>query len=122
MKPPRTFGVAPTTTESMLKYAQELIAKTLSNISFGTTTSNADADMNMQVFKATGTSPGGANTTFVVSHTLKHVPIGFSVIRTNVAAHLYDAGVAWTAATNGSLGTISLKADQPSVAFVIIIY
>jgi hypothetical protein len=98
------------------------MSKTLSNISFGTTTSNADADMNMQVYKATGTTPAVANTAFTVQHNLRHVPFGFSVVRTNAAAHIYDSGTAWTAATQTSLGTISLKCDQASVAFVLIIY
>jgi hypothetical protein len=122
VKPPRTLGLAPKTTDAMVRYVQELISKSLSNISFGTTTSNADADMNMQCYKATGTTPVGPNTAFTVNHNLKHVPFGFSVLRTNIAAHIYDSGVAWTAATNSTLGTISLKCDQASVVFTIVIF
>ena len=78
--------------------------------------------MNMQVWKATGTTPGVANTTFTVNHGLKHVPIGFVIIRKNVAgAVVIDSGVAWTAATNSAQGTISLQCNQATVAFTIII-
>jgi len=120
MKPPRTLGLVHT--PHALQRHLEIISKVLSNIGLGTTASNADPDKNLAVYKATGTTPGTPNTAFTVNHALNHVPIGFSVLRTNAAAHLYDSGVAWTTATNAALGTISLKCDVATVAFTIIIW
>lgn len=120
MKPPRSTGLH-WTQESVQRHL-ELVSKTLSKISFGNTTSNADPDMNLDVWKATGTTPGVANTTFTVSHNLYRVPIGFLIVRTNAACHIFDSGIAWTAATNSALGTISLKCDAPTVTFTIIIH
>lgn len=124
MKPPRTLGPALNSPaiDRRMRYFLEQTVKVLSNISFGTTPSNADADQNMQTWKATGTTPGVANTAFTVSHNLRHVPFGFTVLRTDKAAHLYDSGVAWTAATTTTLGTISLKCDVATVAFTIAIF
>jgi hypothetical protein len=120
MKPPRSLGLVPT--PYALQRHLEIVSKVLSNIGLGTTTSNSDPDKNLAVFKATGTTPGAANVAFTVNHNLTHVPIGFTVLRTNAAAHLYDSGVVWTAATNSTLGTISLKCDVTTVAFTIIIW
>lgn len=120
MKPPRTLGLQ-WSKDAIIRHL-ELVSKTISNISLGTTTSNSDADKNISAFKATGTTPGVANTTFTVSHNLTHVPIGFSVLRTNAACHIFDSGTAWTAATNNTPGTISLKCDQATVAFVLLIW
>lgn len=130
MKPPRSVGQVPplrkrdlmdSWSDDQIRYVMELHAKALSNISFGTTTANTDPDMNMQCWKATGTTPGGANTEFAVTHNLKHVPIGFFVLSTDKAAHIYKSTTAWTAATNSSLGTIYLKCDVATVAFTITI-
>ena len=96
-------------------------AKALSNVSFGTTISNKDGDMNMQCWKASGTSAGVANTEFSVTHNLAHVPFGFMVVSTDKAAHIYKSTTAWTAATKTSLGTIYLKSDVATVTFSIVI-
>lgn len=119
MKAPRSLGHS--ISMERLQRVIEQDAKVLSNISFGTTLSNGDDDMNMQVHKASGTSPGTINVEFAVTHTLKHVPIGFMVVSTNKAAHFYKSTTAWTAATNSSLGSIYLKCDVITVAFVIVI-
>lgn len=120
MKPPRTLGLQ-WTKEAIIRHL-EIVSKTLTNLGLGTTTSNSDPGNNLAVYKATGTTPGIANTAFTVSHTLTHVPLGFSVLRTNAAAHIFDSGTAWTAATNSTLGTISLKCDGTTVAFTLIIW
>ena len=129
MKPPRIVGFGNKGwTQDSLRYMVEQLSKVTSNISFGTTTSNTDEDMNMQCYKATGTTPVTPGTVFTVSHNLLHVPIGFSVLNTNAPAHIYNSGTPWTAAVNtsagvnASLGTISLKCDAASVAFTIVIF
>lgn len=120
MKPPRTFSGG--STPERLRYFMEQLSEVTSNISFGTTSGNTDPDQNVTIYKVTGTSPVTPNTTFTVNHNLLHVPFGFSVIRTNKASHIFDSGVAWVAATQNSLGTISLKCDTASVAFTLVIY
>lgn len=119
MKPPRSMGLS--VTPERVRYNIEQDEKVLSNVSFGTTPSNTDGDMNMQCFKANGTTAVAPNTPQTIQHTLTHVPFGFIVVRTNKAAHIVDSGVAWTAATKSSFGTISIMSDVASVAFQIII-
>ncbi len=119
MRPPRTLGKS--LSVERLQYVVEQYSKVLSNISFGTTASNTDGDINIQCYKATGTTPGSANTEFAVPHNLAHVPFGFIVVSTGAAAHIYKSTTAWTSATTSSLGNIYLKCDQASVAFSIII-
>jgi hypothetical protein len=121
MKPPRTLGME--WTESAIRRHLEITGKVLAgNLTLGATTSNADPDKNLGAYKATGTTPVTPNTAFTVKHSLTHVPIGFSVLRANAAAHIYDSGTAWTAATFAIQGTISLKCDVASVAFTLIIW
>ncbi len=122
MKPPRTFegSMVP----ERLRYYLEQMSKVVSNISFGTTTSNADADQNVSIYKTPRiVSPIGVNVSIQVSHTLTHVPFGFSVVYTSKAAHVYDSGASpWTAATQDSLGYIYVACDVGSVQFGLIIY
>jgi hypothetical protein len=113
MKPVKNLGLVDM--PRSLRTTLEHNAKVLSNISFGTTTSNTDEEMNMQCWKSTGTSPAGPNTEFAVSHNLGRIPIGFMVASTNKAGHLYKSTTAWTA-TN-----IYLKADVASLAYTIVI-
>lgn len=40
---------------------------------------------------------GTANTEFSVAHTLKRVPIGYLIFKTNKAGVVYDSGTTWTA-------------------------
>lgn len=121
MKIPRSFGlpVSPDTVDQSFKLLAKNLAK---GVSFGATTNNTDLDIGMDCWKATGTTPGVANTNFTVNHNLFRIPIGFIVVRLNVAgAVIIDSGVAWTAATNSAQGTISLQCNQASVNFTIII-
>jgi len=46
-------------------------------VSFGATTGNAEQDRNIQCSKASGATPGAANTEFAVSHGLGRVPVTF---------------------------------------------
>ncbi len=124
MKPVRTFGPVrglPALPRNVAKLVEQN-AKALSNVSFGTTNSNTDSDMNVQCWKATGTTPGTANTQFSVSHGLKHKPFGFIVVGTSGAAHIFASNVpGWTAATNTSQGVILLMSDQINIGFSLII-
>lgn len=50
-------------------------ARVLKNLSHGSTMSNADADNNMNNWKASGVSPGVANTDFTIAHSMGRIPI-----------------------------------------------
>lgn len=59
---------------------------------------------------------GSANTEDEVAHTLKRVPVGFFLVKSDKAASLYDSGTAWTATK------IYLKASAATVAATIVIF
>lgn len=93
----------------------EQTAKVLSNISFGSTTSNGDPDQNMAIWKATGVSPNVAGTEFAITHGLGRIPIGYNVVSADKAGHIYRSTTAWTATT------AYFKADVASINYVIFI-
>lgn len=103
-------------TPDRYKYMSEQNAKVLAgNVSFGTAINDTDGDRNIRCSKVSGTTPGVANTEFSVAHTLGTIPMGFLVLSTGAAAHIYKSTTAWTTTT------IYLKCDQPTVAFALII-
>lgn len=71
--------------------------KVLSNISFGDTMGNTDRSQNMECWKATGTTPAGANTEFAVSHGLRRIPLTLAGQDTNNGGVIYRSTAAWTA-------------------------
>lgn len=93
MKPPAAFN---TDTPSALRENFEQLAKTVRNISFGETMSNAAPDQNLECWKASGTSPGVANTDFTINHSLGRIPITIAGQDTNNGGLLYRGSVAWT--------------------------
>ena len=97
------------------KWIEQLSYAVNGNVSFGSTTSNTDGEMNIEGWKASGTSPVGANTEFAVTHNLGRVPFGFIVLSVSVAATIYQdlGGTAWSATT------AYFKASAASVAYVI---
>lgn len=120
MKIPRSFSL-PVSADT-INQSFQLLAKNLAKgVSFGATTNNTDLDIGMDCWKATGTTPGVANTTFTVNHNLQRIPIGFITARVSGPSVIYDSGAAWTAATNSALGTISLQCNGTNIAFTIII-
>lgn len=123
MKAPRTVG-NPETDASRRMFAEQVGRVLGGNISFGATTGNTDRDINMDCFKATGTTPVGPNTEFSVSHNLKRIPIGYLIGFLDRAGDLYQGpttGTAWTAATASALGNIFIKCSVASANFFIII-
>jgi hypothetical protein len=123
MKPPRTFGINREPLPKPIRHMVEQLSKAVSNISFGTTTDNTDGDMTIQCHKAHINAPGSPNTEFAVPHNLKHIPIGFIIISTNQAGHVYKSagGTPWTAATDSAPGNIYLKADAAGIVINLII-
>ena len=69
-------------------------------ISYGATMSNNEQDRNIFCFKATGTTPGVANTDFSVTHSLGRIPITIDAQDTNNGGLIYRSPVTpWTKTT-----------------------
>jgi hypothetical protein len=127
MRPPRTLQLD--SNPGNLQYHLELLNKALSRISFGTPSStttpvsNSEPDRNIQCFKATGTTPGVANTEFIIQHNLPYAP-QFMIAHTKAAARIYQSTTHPnnTAATNSALGNFYLMCDTISVGYNIIIF
>lgn len=84
------------------------------NVSFGSTMSNADRDTNLSIWKATGVSPGVANTVFTVQHSLGRVPITIVGQDTNNGGVIYRGG-AWTTTS------VVLKCTTATASFNVIL-
>ena len=66
------------------------------NIHYGSTMSNADKDKNMNCWKATGVTPGTANTDFTIQHSLGRIPLTINGQDGNNGGVLYRGSVAWS--------------------------
>jgi hypothetical protein len=77
--------------------------------------SNKDPDMNMQAWKATGTSPVAPNTDFTIAHSLGRIPLTIVGQDTNNGGLLYRGSVAWTKTT------ITLRCTTASAAYNVIV-
>lgn len=128
----RTLG-NPASQQSLQAVVETMAKQFGAHISFGNasglvfgnaatnTVANQDQTKNLDCWVATGTTQA-VGVAFTVTHNLPRVPIGFIVIRLNQNEMLADTGVPWTAATNTTLGTISLAAQVSGVTkFTIII-
>jgi hypothetical protein len=76
---------------------------------------NTDQDINMKVWKATGTSPGTPDTDFTIDHKLGKVPISIVGQDTTNGALLYRGSVAWTATT------VTLRSTKASSVYNVIL-
>jgi hypothetical protein len=112
MKPPRALDFSINQTPDNLEQLSKVLA---GNVSFGQSTTNTDQGRNINGWMATGTSPAGPNTEFAVAHGLGRIPIGFFVLSTDKAAHIYKSTTAWTTSN------IYLKSDVASVTYTLFI-
>lgn len=94
MKPPRVIDARGIPLG--LRDHIEQLNKVLSNISFGETVDNKDLSQNIEGWYATVTSPGVADTEFVVPHGLDRVPNGWLVLSKSNAGVVYKGATAWT--------------------------
>lgn len=85
------------------------------NINYGSTMSNADRDMNMNCWKAKGTTPAIANTDFTIQHSLGRIPLTINGQDTNNGGVLYRGSVAWTKTA------ITLRCTTASAAYNVIV-
>lgn len=115
MKVQRTLGSAKPTLESIQRWIENIAKIFAANVSFGATMSNSDQDMNMNVWKASGTSPSGANTEFSIVHQLGRIPITIVGQDTKDGSVLYRSSTTWTATT------VFLKSTGASTVYNVII-
>jgi hypothetical protein len=127
MKPPQTVGQT-WDQNTIQRYLNEALSKTLKRISFGTpattsaTVSNNEPDRNIQCFKATGTTPAAANTEFVVQHNLPYAPVYFHVtVKGGAIVYQSTSHPTNTAATNSTLGKVYLMCTGTSIGYNLII-
>lgn len=115
MKVQRTIQGIPTP-QNMVRW-NEIISRAMSgNVSFGSTMGNTDADQNLSVWKAAGTSPATANTDFTLTHSLGRVPITIVGQDTNNGGLLYRSPVtAWTKTT------VTLRCTTVSAAYNLVL-
>lgn len=85
------------------------------NVSYGSTMNNADRDINMDCWKASGDAPGAANTNFTINHSLGRIPLTIVGQDTNNGGVLYRGSVAWTKTT------VTLKCTVASSHYNVIL-
>lgn len=94
----------------------ERLARVLNgNVSYGSTMLNTDGDRNLNIWKATGTTPGSANTDFTITHSLGRIPITIVGQDTDNGGLLYRGSVAW------SKTTVTLKCTTASANFNVVL-
>lgn len=95
----------------------ERLARVLArNVSYGATMNNTDKDINMDCWKATGTTPGSANTDFTILHSLGRVPI------TIVGQDTTNGGLIYRSpATPWSKTSLTLRCTTASATYNLIV-
>lgn len=94
----------------------ERLSKVLGgNVSYGSTMSNTDEDINLNVWKATGSAPGVADTDFTITHKLGRVPITIVGQDTDNGGLVYRGSIPWTNTT------ISLRCTKASSVYNLIV-
>jgi hypothetical protein len=94
----------------------ERVVRVLSgNTSYGSTTSNADPDQNIDCWKASGTTPGSANADFTIAHSLGRVPFCIVGQVGNNGGTLYHGSAAWTNTT------VTLRCTTASMNYTVIL-
>ena len=86
------------------------------NVSFGATMNNTDRDINLDCWKATGTTPGAANTDFTINHSLGRVPITIVGQDTTTGAVLYRSP-----ATPWTKTTVTLRCTGASAPYRVVL-
>ncbi len=113
MKPQRTV-LKPEPKD--LKRQAEVNARVLAgNVSYGSTMGNTDPEQNLEIWKASGVSPGAANTDFTINHSLNRIPLTIVGQDTNNGGVLYRGSVAWTKST------ITLRCTTATAAYNVIV-
>lgn len=114
MRPPRLADMpdVPKHVRDRLFYLMHVLTR---RVTYGASFDNTSADQNIDHWKASGATPGVANTEFAVNHGLGRIPLGFQIVSVDKAAHLYKSTTAWTTTQ------IFLKCDVATVNYAIFI-
>jgi hypothetical protein len=115
MRVPPTILGNPNTPTDVTRWIERIALAINGNLSFGATMSNSDTDINLSIWKASGTSPGGANTDFTINHSLGRIPITIVGQDTNNGGLLYRGSVAWTKTT------VTLRCTTATAAYNVIV-
>jgi hypothetical protein len=76
---------------------------------------NTENDINLDVWKASGTTPGAANTDFTINHSLGRIPICIVGQVGNNGGNLYQGSVAWTKTT------VTLRCTTATMTYKVIL-
>lgn len=94
----------------------EIVAQVLGgNVSYGSSMANTNEDLNLLIWKASGVSPGVADTDFTIAHSLGKIPITIVGQDTNNGGLLYRGSVAWTTTT------VTLRCTKATSAYNVIL-
>jgi len=109
----RTLGQI-STLQNLTRWNEHLADQIAGKLSYGSTMGNTDQDQNLLIWKASGTTPGVANTDFTINHSLGSVPLTIVGQDTNNGGNLYRGSIPWTKTT------ISLRCTTAAAAYNVI--
>ena len=115
MKVPRTLPGATSDPKNQSRWTEQIAQAIGGNISYGSSMANTDQDLNLLIWKASGTSPGVADTDFTIAHSLGKVPITIVGQDTDNGGLLYRGSVAWTTTT------VTLKCTMATSVYNVIV-
>ena len=100
----------------------EVNAKVLAgNVSYGSSMANNNQDQNLHIWKATGTTPGSANTEFSIAYQLDHLPLTITGSDTDNGGVIYRSSTPWTFNPQTKSGIVYLKCTSVSAAYRVIL-
>jgi hypothetical protein len=115
MKPQRT-ALTNITSKSLHDWLINHSRVLAGNIEFGDTMTNKEPGRNIKCWKATGTTPGAANTDFSFTHGLGKIPITIMAQDTNNGGLLYRSpATAWTKTT------VTLRCTTATAVYNVIV-
>lgn len=119
MQVPRTLPGATHTPQNQSRWTEQIAQAVGGNLSYGSSMANTDKDLNLLVWKATGTSPGVADTDFTITHHLGgpggKVPITIVGQDTSDGAVIYRGSLPWTTTT------VTLRSTKANSVYNIIL-
>lgn len=99
----------------VVKSLQRVYKVLRGNVSYGSLAVDDDG-RNIDGYPATATTPGVANTEFIVAHGLNRNPVGFHLMTKNGATDVYQSR-----ATLGDSSNVYLKATGINIAITLFI-
>jgi len=115
MQVPRTLPGATPTPKNQSRWTEQIAQAVGGNISYGNSMANTDQDLNLLIWKATGVSPGVADTDFTINHSLGKIPITIVGQDTTDGAVIYRGSVAWT------ITTVTLRSTKATSTYNVIL-